>query len=293
MPEIPVEMLEEYKIRCLFYGPSGSGKTYLCGTAVHVPELWPVLFVDTDGGSSTLLEVVRKYHPERIRVWRLDEHRDDLIMKKIIFGGESPFKTVVIDSLTEYYNWLMDMHLEAEGKLKFAPEGFVNSRQSRSLRDFGVVFESFLGFLREVKTSAKVHFLATAAEGLLHNDKTGELLVAPSAVGQLKDHLPGQFQLVGRLSVEVYASDSGRLDDVTHRMQLMPFRDRVAKARLVRQVPMLEDPTMEKVLNMLYNRGTTLQDSAVDSGVDVESKELPFTDDDGDTELPTQNSQKE
>lgn len=287
MPRVELEELTEYKIRCLFYGPSGAGKTYLCGTAVHVPELWPVLFVDTDGGASTLRRVVEEYYPERIQVWRLDSYQDDLAMKRAIFSERTPFKTVVLDSLPAYYNWLMELHMEGQGKITFAREGFAIKRDQKFLQDYGVLLDEVLGFLREIKTKAKVHFLATASEGILEDQKTGALRISPFAVGQLKGHLPGQFQIVGRLTTEVSATASGRLNAVERRLQLMPYRDIIAKARLVDQVPFLDDPTMEKILDLLYNRGTTLEDSAIGSGADVEESEPTF--DEGATkESPTQ-----
>src|SRR4051812_41658125 len=56
-------------INMLLYGNSGVGKTRLSGSAVEVPELSPVLFVDIEGGLLTLQSCFPQAEYVRVTTW--------------------------------------------------------------------------------------------------------------------------------------------------------------------------------------------------------------------------------
>lgn len=81
-------------INMILYGDSGVGKTFLAGTAADCSETFPALFVDIDSGIATLegvdIDVVRP------RSW------DDINkIYKAFLAGETGYRSVIIDSLTE------------------------------------------------------------------------------------------------------------------------------------------------------------------------------------------------
>ena len=243
MPFVNPEDIAQGKLRCLFYGPTGVGKTHLCATALNVPELCPILFVDTDGGLPTIRDIAMR-HKDKIKILRLEDALDDRRLQAAIFTNPGDrFKTVILDSLNEYYAFQMDMHLEAEGRAGQAPY-----RQ-----DYGTLYSSMMGFIRDVKNKSKVHFIATASESYLEDGMTGALHISPGFVGKLSEQIPNLFHIVGYLTVEIVATQSGQLSSAEWTLQLLPYGKVKAKARLSREevLASIKDPTMHKIFQLV------------------------------------------
>lgn len=97
-------------LNLMIYGDSGVGKTLLAGTAAFVPELTPMLFVDVEGGTLTLSHFDDTANIDVVRVTKWQDMQklyDDL------YKGNHPYKTIVIDSLTEMQKLAMNSQLGA------------------------------------------------------------------------------------------------------------------------------------------------------------------------------------
>lgn len=79
----------------IIYGDSSVGKTRLCGSVREVPEMMPAIVLDVEGG---MLSLKHKY-PD-LRVIRIDSFDKMQRAYDALFAG-TPFKTVIIDSVTE------------------------------------------------------------------------------------------------------------------------------------------------------------------------------------------------
>ena len=89
-------------LNMLIYGDPGVGKTVLAGSAQACPDLAPVVFIDMEGGTLSL----RKQYPnvEVVPVKSMDH------MQRVyeeLRRGNSGYKTVVLDSLTEIQKFSM------------------------------------------------------------------------------------------------------------------------------------------------------------------------------------------
>lgn len=116
----PVEDIADKatKLRMMLFGMTGSGKTHMACSAVEAPNMGPVLLIDIDGGWATAKHA---FKGQEIRVLQPVERRDStgrLLQtkwqhinaiyedcKRLVALGKFPWKTIVIDPLTEAY-WL-------------------------------------------------------------------------------------------------------------------------------------------------------------------------------------------
>jgi hypothetical protein len=92
-----------YTFNMLIYGDWGVGKTFLAGQADSVPEMRKVLFIDMEGGTLSL----RKDFP-RVDLVRCTSWRELQSVYNALYAGGHPYKTIVIDSLTEAQKFNLD-----------------------------------------------------------------------------------------------------------------------------------------------------------------------------------------
>lgn len=104
----------------LFYGPPGQGKTHLGLTASEVEGLYPVLVIDTENSTTGVLD---KFDRERIDVLRPREIWGDAdaypntlqILKRLASGESEKYKTVIIDTADNLFQWGLDWHGSQDG----------------------------------------------------------------------------------------------------------------------------------------------------------------------------------
>lgn len=81
----------------LLYGPPGTGKTTFLGSVQDVPELCPMLIIDTEGSTSALGD---QYDKSKIQIIRYDSYNPKLAkLLEDLLNKPHPFKTVAIDTL--------------------------------------------------------------------------------------------------------------------------------------------------------------------------------------------------
>ena len=243
MPRLTLKDLESGKMRCLFYGPVGTGKTTLCASALLVPEMCPILYMDVEGGISSVKKEF-KAHWDKIQVWSMEDERDVKAMEAGIFSEKTPFKTVVLDSLTEFHAVLMEITLAEATKSHSLPQ----------IQDYGDVSIKMLKFFRRLRKHAQVHFLATASESFTVDEMARTLHTEPDIVGQLTRRIPRFFHLLGHLTARITPGTGGVVKKDERRMQVQPFgriraKDRSPKGRLGAVVT---DPTMQKLWDAMY-----------------------------------------
>lgn len=85
-------------LNIFIYGETGVGKTFFCGTAVEHEDLYPVLILNTEGGTTTL----RNLDPNKVEQKKI-RTMDDLVKRinDLHMHNNGWYKTICIDSLTE------------------------------------------------------------------------------------------------------------------------------------------------------------------------------------------------
>jgi len=131
--------------KLLLYGASGTGKSW-CGATFPRP-----IFIDLEGG----MKSVRKFKPLRIPKdpnRKIETYREMVIalrlVKKMLLEPNCPFDTVVIDSLNEMQDLVMEHVLtdysdEANRKYSDQP---TQGDYGKALRDFMAVYRLILKF---------------------------------------------------------------------------------------------------------------------------------------------------
>lgn len=121
------------------YGPGGIGKTTLAGTICKSEYGWPAAYLDARGNP----EVIRSYG-DKVQVFpiakfdQLDDWRKDFINDR-----ERPFKTVIVDNLSEL--WAMDLRdrYGADADIKWEMHSATTAdilQAARNLKDLSTIY---------------------------------------------------------------------------------------------------------------------------------------------------------
>lgn len=236
-------------LNLLVYGDSGAGKTLLAGTAAFVEELSPVLFIDVEGGTHTLnhyndvadIDIIPDpndgSHPT-LKWIDIQKIYDDL------YRGRHPYKTVVIDSLTEMQKLAMNtnlgsgskMTIDAIGNLPEFKDWHVNTEQMRRL----------VRAFRDLPLNTIFTALADdKADPRTAKSENPRIIKNPSFTKKLAQEIPAFFDLVFYL----YSKQRGNQN--VRYIQTDKDNTVVAKCRVYGVPMVIENPTMETLYEML------------------------------------------
>lgn len=210
----------------LVYGDPGVGKTVLAGSAVEVPEMNPVIFLDLEGGTLSL----RKRFPgvEKVRI----KHFKDLskAFNALAKGGHG-YKTVVLDSVTEIQKF--GMYEIMERTLREDPD---RDPDLPGIGEWGKNTEQMRKVIRAFRDLPMNTIFTALARN--EKDKKGRTSTKPSLSAKLADEVAGFLDIV----VYMYRKE---VDDVQERCLLTQATDEItAKDRTDNLPPALKDPTM-------------------------------------------------
>lgn len=260
-------------LNLMVYGDSGAGKTLLAGTAAYVKELSPVLFIDVEGGTHTLshfedttdIDIVPDPESERTLRWTdIQKIYNDL------HAGRHPYKTVVIDSLTEMQKLAMNtnlgsgnkMTIDAIGNLPEFKDWHINTEQMRRL----------VRAFRDLPMNTVFTALADeSADPRTAQTDNPRMIKAPSFTKKLKQEIPAFFDMV------FYLYSKARGQQNLRYIQTDKDNSVVAKCR-VHGIPMtIENPDMEMLYEMLVRNPPKLGDikAEVDRGGSGMKRRMP------------------
>ncbi len=243
MPRLTLKDLETGNMSCIIYGPTGAGKTTLCASALLVSEMCPILYMDVEGGIASVKELFKE-HWDSMQVWSMDGEDDVEVMEVGMFSPKTPFKTVVIDSLTEFHAVLMEIALLDAHRGGSTPQ----------IQDYGTVSARMLSFLRRVRKESRVHFLTTASESFTEDQMSNALHTEPDIVGQLTQRVPRFFDLVGHITARITAAKDGGVKKDVRSLQVQPFGRIRAKTRTRKGLlgAVVTDPVMQTIWDAMY-----------------------------------------
>jgi phage nucleotide-binding protein len=229
-----VEDLPSY-INMLVYGDPGVGKTVLAGSASQVDQLGPVLYVDVEGGTLSL----RERYPD-VDVVRIKSFDDLGALFEALRKGDSGYKTIVLDSITEIQKF--GMYSIMKRALQNDPD---RDPDLPGIGEWGKNTEQMRRLIRAFRDlPMNCIFIALAA---VDQDKKGNKLIKPALSQKLSNEIAGFLDIV----VYFYKKE---VEGAITRLLLTQGTDEViAKDRTDRLPPVVEDPDMNKIYQILFS----------------------------------------
>lgn len=237
--EVQTAAEQAFNFNILIYGKSGVGKTRLAGSAAAVPEMSPVLFVDIEGGTFTIRDIYPDAHVVRVTSWP-----DLQIVYEALFDEETPYRTVVLDSLTEIMKF--NMYAIMQGVVKKEAE---RDPDIPSVREWGKNIEQLRKFIRAFR-DLPINTIFTALSTEEKNQKTGATEKKIALNGKLS------LEAAGFLDIVVYMYTKMVGDPPINKRLLLSTatEDVIAKDRSNKLPPVLEFPTMQDIYDIVSGR---------------------------------------
>jgi AAA domain len=229
-------------INLLVYGDPGVGKTRLAGSSVLVPDMCPVLLLDFEGGTLSLAGDYREVDVVRLQSWeRVDRLYGQLYDK-------NPYKTIVIDSLSEVQKFSM-----AEIMTAVVKKDSERDPDIASLREWGKNSEQVRRLVRALRDlPCNTVFTALVSED--RDERTGTYKLKPLLPGKLKGEVAGYVDIV----VYMYKKEVGpaREREIKTLALTQGTERQVAKDRSGRLPELIESPTMETLYKYINGKRT-------------------------------------
>lgn len=222
-------------INMLVYGEPGVGKSVFAGSASAVEEMSPVLFIDIEGGTLSVAKLFPGCKVVRIKKWG-----DMQKVYDALYRGNTPYKTVVLDSLTEIQKFSMAQIME-----QVVAEDGDRDPEVPSVREWGKNGEQTRRLVRGFRDLPMNVVFTCLAD--YDRDKQGNVTkTRPSLSGKLKGEVAGFVDIVAYM----YKKTVG---DNTQRLLLTSGTDKfVAKDRSTCLKPILQEPSMADIFAAVH-----------------------------------------
>lgn len=229
-----VDEIDPY-LNFLVYGESGVGKTVLAGSSCLVPALAPVIFLNIEGGTLSL----RKRYPE-VKTVRCKAYSDIVKVYEALKSGKHPFKTVVVDSLTESQKFSMAgiMRVTTEKDSDRDPD-------LPGIGEWGKNIEQMRKLVRAFR-DLPMNTIFTAL-AMTEKDKKGNTTIKPQMSGKLSS------EVAGFLDVVLYMYKKDVKDEGTHRVLTSAGTEEiVAKDRTDNLPKYMKNVTMAELYGQMF-----------------------------------------
>lgn len=232
----------------LIYGDSGTGKTTLAGSADAVPSMRPVLFIDIEGGTESLRHSYPEVDSVRVTTWKEMQE-----LYNALYLGDHPYRTVVLDSLTEVqkFNMYNIMHDLAQKRPDLDAD-------IPGMREWGKNIEQLRRFVRGFR-DLPIHTIFTALNRSDKDAKTGITTMKPSLSGKLADEVAAFLDVV----VYYYVKQIGDGTEAEFKRLLLTRKTdaQVAKDRSGKLPMVIESPTMAIIHELMSGTQQVDQES--------------------------------
>lgn len=233
------------RLKMLIYGASGSGKTV---TSLHMPG---VVIIDMDGGSDWYMN---HFKFDRLRTNDVDKvfaAVDELIKEP------GNYKTLVIDSITKFWELLQEKHLKKlrvkKGKADYTFQPL----------DYKAIKSDLKSFINKL-LALDMNIVVTAQSKTLYSQDPGEFMKVIGTEADGPKEAPYLFDVVLELTATGEDTRSARvIKDRTNTLPKTPFDFTYQKLTECFGIKELErEPVKlraEQALNQLTNRNTKIK----------------------------------
>lgn len=217
----------------LVYGEPGAGKTYLAATAQDHEDTRPILFLDIEGGTTT----IRKRKDVDVIQVRTMEQVESIYAELRKEGSDLYYNTVVLDSATELQK--LDMRTVMREQFNKKPD--TTDIYVPSQREWGKSGERMRITIRGYK-DLPCNTIVTCMVAQDKDDSTGITSYFPSLPGKLRSEIPGFFDVVGYLSSKT--TKNGNQEEIVRTLQTARTRRVIAKDRTGDLGNLIENPSI-------------------------------------------------
>lgn len=233
-------------LNMLIYGEPGAGKTYLCSTAQDSEETKPILFIDVEGGVTT----IRKRSDIDVKSVRSIKEVEDI--HNHVFRDPNYYRTIIIDSLSELQKLDMRTVMEAIKKNSQNPDRIdIDTPTQAAWGKSGERVRRIVRAYRDLPCNTIMTTLVateyeTDEKG--KDDKSKIRLFFPMLPGKLRGEVPGYFDIVGFLQ-----ADADRSGNITRTLQVAKTKRVVAKDRTNSLGLVVKEPSLPKIWDMIHS----------------------------------------
>lgn len=187
-------------LKTLFFGPGGYGKTVLMGTANLDPRTAPMLLLDFEGNTESLLgldiDIIQCKSLEDISEVHTRLIRGELHSQFPQYEG-MPFKSVGIDSISEVNLDALREEILRKTAYRMAKGDDPNYAQ---IQDYGVVLNQMRRIIR-VWRDLPMHIFFTAIDDSVPEPGEGTVKI-PLMLGAMKREIGALMSVVGCLAIK-------------------------------------------------------------------------------------------
>lgn len=236
-----VEQSEFFNL--LIYGESSVGKTTLAGSAIEVPEMRPVIFLDIEGGTLSLRDTYPEVEKVRIDSW------DDLVETYIDLKNSSSnkYKTVVLDSISELEEFGMEEIMQRAVN-KALSEGDERDPDLPLIGEHGKSSARMRKVIRRFR-DLPMNTIFTALERV-DTDKKNRRTIKPRLSPKLAS------QISGFLDVVLYMYNKNIEEEIKRVVLSQKTDEVIAKDRTNRLPQTITDPTMSIIYDFAMRQGS-------------------------------------
>lgn len=213
----------------LIYGEAGAGKTWLASTAQDHADTSPVLFLDVEGGTTT----IRKR--KDVDVKRVTSYEDMVEVHSMLYKeNDGYYKTVIIDSLSELQKFDMGAIMKelANRRPDLDPD-------VPGMREWGKSSTRMRKIVRGFR-DLPMHTIMTCLVDI-DRDENNVLMFRPQLPGKLKVDIAGFMDIVG------YLSSTVENDERIRKIQFAATRRVTAKDRTSSLGDVVHNPTIPEL----------------------------------------------
>jgi phage nucleotide-binding protein len=227
-------------LNLLLYGPPGVGKTHECGTAEESPLTSPVLFLDVEGGVTTIR---RRKKIDVVPIRSVDELMSNYNkLYASIKDGKIYYKTVIVDSLSELAD--LDMRDIMEKAYNQNPDKV--NKHVPSQREWGIARGHVRAIVRAFR-DLPCNVIFTAHEGFLQEEGMPTRYF-PAFSGKLRQEVPGFMDIVGYMSAE------NKGGEIERKIQFVGTRRVVAKDRTDSLGDVMINATIPQMWELIHGK---------------------------------------
>lgn len=184
-------------LNVLFHAFGGLGKTTLCASACLDPRTSPVLVLDFEGGAPIRFAKMPK---GSYTIKRINSISDLNTYYTYLQKGNHPYKSVVLDSLTEIQKLGLSEFVYGTGGTDKSFLGSVINIKQAEIQHWGKSANQ-IGMLVRYFRDLPMHVFFTTLTAVQKDELTGKISYAVALPGKQSDEIPGVPDIVGYIDV--------------------------------------------------------------------------------------------